>query len=85
MTTWYLLKLKLQLLAFNLKKTVEDQVVEKMIENLPKDNNKYCTEHTKGLNISTIKQDKKQQGKDDLFKTILNTDKKIAIKLILQN
>lgn len=85
MTTWYLLKLKLQLLAFNLKKTVEDQVVEKIIKNLPKDNNKYCIEHTKGLNIFTIKQDKKQQGKDDLFKTILNTDKKIAIKLILQN
>ena len=52
----------------------KDQVAEKIIKGLPKDNDKYYIEHTKNSNTSNIKQDKKQQEKDGLSKTILNIE-----------
>ena len=36
----------------------KDQVAEKIIKGLPKDNDKYYIEHTKNSNTSTIKQQK---------------------------
>ena len=65
-------------LALNLKKTSEDHVVEKIIKKFSNDNVKYYIQHTKSSNIFTIKQDKKQQEKDQLSKTILNINSKIA-------
>ena len=48
-------------MAFSLKKkTNKDQVIEKLL-NLPRDNDKYYTGHTKGPNMFMIKQDPKQE------------------------
>ena len=58
-------------LVFNLKKAREDQIIERIIENLPKDNDEYYIEHRKDSNMFMIKQDPKQQEKENLFKAIL--------------
>lgn len=50
-------------LVFNLKKTREDQIIEKIIENLSKDNDEYYIEHTKDSNMFMIKQDPNQLEK----------------------
>lgn len=63
-------------LVFNLKKTREDQIIERIIENLPKDNDEYYIEHRKDSNMFMIKQDPNQQEKENLFKAILNIEKK---------
>ena len=63
-------------LVFNLKKAREDQIIERIIENLPKDNDEYYIEHRKDSNMFMIKQDPNQQEKENLFKAILNIEKK---------
>ena len=59
-------------LVFNLKKTSEKKILDKIIQNLPWDNDKYWIERREGLNMFMIKQDKKQQEEDNLIKTTWN-------------
>ena len=63
-------------LVCNLRKKSEDQILDRIIENLPKDNDKYYIEHNEYLNMFMITQDLNQVKKDDLFNLILNLDKK---------
>ena len=72
-------------LVFNLKKIREDQIIEKIIENLSKDNDEYYIEHTKGSNMFMIKQDPNQLEKQNLFKAILIIEKKLALATVMNN
>ena len=67
-----------KLLFFNLKKANEDQVIYKIIEKLPKDNEKYYTDHLKDWKAFLLRENKKQKEKSDLFTTILTIEKKVA-------
>ena len=58
-----------------MKKINEDQLINKIIEKLPKNNDKY---YIKGLNTFVLREDIKQQEQSDLFTTILNIKKKLA-------
>ena len=59
-------------MVFNLKKTNDEKILDKIIQNLPRYNDKHYVEHSENLNMFMIKQDKKQQEEDDLVKTIWN-------------
>ena len=72
-------------LVFNLKKTSEYQMLDRIIENLPKENHKYCVQHKKASNMFMIKQDPNQREKDDLFALILKLDKKLALSRKAKN
>ena len=63
----------------NLRKKSEDQILDRIIENLPKDNDKYYIEHDEYLNMFMITLDLNQWKKDDLFNLILNLDKKLVL------
>ena len=67
-----------KLLSFNLKKTNEDQVIYKIIEKLPKDNDKYYTDHLNDWKGFVIRENKKRKEKPDLFTTIFTIEKKLA-------
>ena len=67
-----------KLLSFNLKKTNEGQIINKIFEKLSKDIDKYYIDHLKGSITFVLREDKQQQGKSDLFTTILNIEKKHA-------
>lgn len=71
-------------LLFNLKKTSEEKILDRLIKNLPEGNNEYYIEHRNGTNSFCRRQDKKQQEKDKLFKFIHNTDRKIARSLLTE-
>ena len=58
-----------------MKKTNEDQVVNKIIEKLPKNNDKY---YIKRLNTFVLREHKKQQEQSDLFTIILNIKRKLT-------
>ena len=63
----------------NLRKKSEDQILDRIIENLPKDNDKYYIEHDEYLNMFMITLDLNQWKKDDLFNLLLNLDKKLVL------
>ena len=59
-------------MVFNLKKTNDEKILDKIIQNLPRYNDKHYVKQSENLNMFMIKQDKKQQEEDDLVKTIWN-------------
>ena len=65
-------------MIFNLKKASEYQILDRIIENFPKENHKYCVEHKEASNMFMIKQDLNQREKDNLFASILKLDKKTS-------
>ena len=65
-------------LLFNLKKTNEEKIIDRIIEKLPDDNDNLYIEHREGTNLFKTTCNKKQKEKDDLFKILTNLDKKIA-------
>ena len=68
-------------LLFDLKKTSEEKILDRLIENLPEGNDQYCIEHREGTNSFRVRQDRHQKEKEDLFNFIHNADKKIARSL----
>ena len=60
-------------------------MLDRIIENLPKENHKYRVEHKEASNIFMIKQDPNQREKDDLFALTLKLDKKLAISRKAKN
>ena len=65
-----------KLLSFNLKKTNEGQIINNIFEKLSKDIDKYYIDQ--GSITFVLREEKQQQGKSDLFTTILNIEKKCA-------
>ena len=70
-----------KILIFDLKKTSEEKILDRLIEKISKDNGKYYIEHREGANSFTIRQDKNQRDKKCFFNLIQNTDKKIFLAL----
>ena len=50
--------------------------MDRLIEKLPENNDKYFIKHREGTNSFRIRQDKNQQDKEYLFNLIYNKDKK---------
>lgn len=50
----------------NLKKMSENQFIDKIISNLPSDNNKCYINHKKGIYTSTIRKDRNQSEKEKI-------------------
>ena len=42
-------------LTFNLKKTSGDQIIDKIIDGLPKDNDEYYVDHKKGTDVFALR------------------------------
>lgn len=59
-----------------MQKANEDVVMDEIIDKLPKTNDKYYKDHVKSSNVFTLKTDKGQKEKDDLFASIFNIEKK---------
>ena len=63
---------------FDLRKTSEEKIFDRLLENIPDGNDKYYTKHTDGTNVFRIRTDERQPVKDLLIKLIENTDRKLA-------
>ena len=61
---------------FNFKKTSEEQILDKIIDSLPKDNDEYYVNHKKRKNVFTVRKDYNQCKKLNLYTVILNLEKK---------
>ena len=69
-------------MIFDSKKTAEEKILYRLIENLPEDNDKYFIEHDKSsTNSFWIRQDKNQGEKENHFELICNADRKLARSL----
>ena len=65
-------------LVFDMKKTSEEKILDRIIEKLSSDNNQLYVKHRADTDTFIVNQDKRQQEKGD-FRTILNLDKKMAL------
>ena len=66
-------------LLFDLKKTSQEKILERLIANLPEGNDQYYVKHREGTNSFQVRHDRHQKEKEDLFEFILNTDKKLRV------
>lgn len=60
-------------LTFNIKKMSEEQTMNKIIKSLPNKNECYI-QHRDGMDTFTLRKDRSQQEKEDLYKTLLNIE-----------
>ena len=67
-----------KILLSDLKKTSEKKIIDRLIENFPKENDQYYIEHRESTNSFQVRHNRNQKEKEDLFEFIFNADKKIA-------
>ena len=51
--------------SFDLNKTTEDQILDKIIEGIPTNNNEYYIEHSEGSSAFTVKKEPKWRVKKE--------------------
>lgn len=66
--------------SFDTKESIahKNEIINQIIRNIPLDNDRYCIEHEEGSDTFKILEDPQQKEKDNLFRLILNTEKKLS-------
>ena len=68
-------------LLFDLKKTREEKILDRLNESLPEGNDQYYIEHREGTNSFRVRQHRNKKEEKDLLEFTLNAGKYIAHSL----
>ena len=66
-----------ELLPFDFKKTNEEKIFDRLLENIPEGNDTYFIKHREGTNVFRLRKDDKQPEKDHLTQLIESTDRNL--------